>query len=120
VPGCELVVLWWRWRCPVSTNRAPDEPRHICLDLSAAAIRDHFAFVGESDTVAALQDADLVAAVVGWLEEGGAEPWAAYDRFCREIRARARQWVAAQQRTACGSMHQQPARADWVAVGECS
>lgn len=70
--------------------------RHLCLDLSPAAIRDHFAFVGDSSIVEALSDEDLVAAAEAWLDEGSDEPWASYDRFCRAICVRAREAAVAQ------------------------
>lgn len=93
--------------------------RHLCLDLSPAAIRDHFAFVGDSSIVEALSDEDLVAAAEAWLDEGSDEPWASYDRFCRAICVRAREAAVAQGRMS-PSVNQQPppGQRQWVAVGE--
>ena len=93
--------------------------RHLCLDLSPAAIRDHFAFAGDSSIVDALSDEDLVAAAEAWLDEGSSEPWASYDRFCRAICVRAREAAVAQGRMS-PSVNQQPppGQRQWVAVGE--
>ena len=93
--------------------------QHLCLDLSPAAIRDHFAFAGDSSIVDALGDEDLVAAAEAWLDEGSNEPWASYDRFCRAICVRAREAAVAEGRIP-PSVNQQspPGQQQWTAVGE--
>lgn len=93
--------------------------QHPCLDLSPAAIRDHFAFAGDSSVVDALSDEDLLAAAEAWLDEGGLEPWASYDRFCRAICVRAREAAAAEGRVPPSAGHvPAPGQRQWVAVGD--
>ncbi len=106
----------------MSTPTSPQNYQHLCLDLSPAAIRDHVALVGEVGIVDALSDEDLTAAAEAWLDEGGAEPWASYDRFCRAICVRARE--AAASRTPVAHSADEPASSvrdgqdQWTAVGE--
>lgn len=101
----------------MSTSHSPQQ--HTCLDLSPAAIRDHFAFVGEAGIVATLGDEDLAAAAEAWLDEGASEPWASYDRFCRAICVRAREAAVAQGRIPPSANQQpSPGQQKWVAVGE--
>ncbi len=96
--------------------------RHLCLDLSPAAIRDHAALVGEVGIVEALSDEDLVAAAEAWLDEGASEPWASYDRFCRAICVRAREAAASRTPVARSADQSAPPVRDgqdqWTAVGE--
>ena len=107
----------------MSTPNSPQNYQHLCLDLSPAAIRDHVALVGEVDIVDALSDEDLVAAAEAWLDEGGVEPWASYDRFCRAICVRARE-AAASRRVLVAPSTAHPAspgrdgQDQWTAVGE--